>query len=177
MFFFVIACNSSEKTASSCTETGDCLPITYFKWEDSINGEWVVDANGDKVRFETETGYMNFGSTTYTNARIDTGDTNDFFVDEEIYGSVEVVKDINGETIVALVAPDGNYIDVSGTEGKLEIDVSNVQADLFSITTLQSTSLTPENKRVVRSIPLPAANAFVEEVTEVPQTGILWRKQ
>ena len=164
----------------------------YFVWEGSANEEWVVDANGDKVRFEMITGYMTFGNTIYTNARVNTGETAEFSLDGEIMGAVQSVVDVNDNQIVALVAPDGTYLDIRGNEDELYIDETDIPAMLISASSMESNSkasesdtlhsLSTDNGYVVNNTsttlppPMPASNAFIRPDVE-PQMGILRKSQ
>ncbi len=90
---------------------------TYIDWAGSVNGTFVVDATDDIFEFEITTGYLHFGSTTYTNAWVDS--YGDFYIDSVHIGAVYYVKSIYNETITALISNNGYYIDLYGPESNL----------------------------------------------------------
>ncbi len=173
----------------------------YIEWEGSANGEWVADANGDQVRFEVDTSYMNFGNTLYENVWID--EESNFLIDGILEGAVEYVAAVNGDTIVALVAPDGTYLDIVGTESELFIDntdlpatpvspiasqpdktttriashahsSSSVDSKKMSVATETDNISTPPTPQK-HLAPMLAPNAFTE-ASEEPKTNILQRR-
>ena len=163
----VTACNSDDdddEIAEAATES-----IQYFEWEGSINGEWVVDANGNKVRFEVENGYMNFGNTTYTNAWVDNGETANFSLDGEVIGAVTGVKDVNDNPIVALVALDGTYLDIVGTENDLHVDNTDIPAVLISSVASLSTETVIKSGSTRR---LPSLSNRTEPAVNTPTSEI-----
>jgi hypothetical protein len=146
--------------------------IQYIEWEGSANGEWVSDANGDLVRFEFETGYMNFGETVYYNVLVD--EESNFVMDGVIEGAVVEVTAENGDTIVALVAPDGTYLDIVGSESDLYVENTESPAATIASfdeekTTLRSLSSADSQKRSLTSTSsrlLPAIKRGSNAVTE-----------
>ncbi|MGD8925578.1 MAG: hypothetical protein PVG20_01930 [Thioalkalispiraceae bacterium] len=89
----------------------------YIDWAGSVNGTIVLDATGDEFEFESITGYLHFGNTTYTNAWVDA--FGNFYVDGLQIGAVYYVKSFYDETITALVSNHGYYIDIYGPESDL----------------------------------------------------------
>jgi len=162
----VTACNSDDDD----DEIAEAIEsIQYFEWEGSINGEWVVDANGNKVRFEVENGYMNFGNTTYTNAWVDNGETANFSLDGEVIGAVTGVKDVNDNPIVALVALDGTYLDIVGTENDLHVDNTDIPAVLISSVASLSTETVIKSGSTRR---LPSLSNRTEPAVNTPTSEI-----
>lgn len=102
---------------------GDSITSTYITWSGSANGEYVVDATGDMVRFEAGTGDMVFGSTRYTNIYV-SGST--LYFNGSKFGAVTYIQATNGSTIVGLICNNGYYADISGTESNLIIVCSSV---------------------------------------------------
>jgi len=195
-FLLLILCAA---LATACNDDDDeytdtYFDIQYFTWEGSINAEWVVDANGDKFKFEIENGYMVFGNTTYTNAWVDTGETADFSLDGEVMGAVQAVEDVNHDQIVALVAPNGTFLDIVGDEDELFIKNTDIPAVLVVATTtnsMRANSKVPDSN-IVHSLsstqknfaansatslppPMPASNAFIQRSGE-QRMGILTKK-
>ncbi len=109
---FLSACGGG-----SHEESYDYAYDEYIDWSGSVNGTLVVDATDDVFEFEVNTGYLHFGSTTYTNAWVDS--YGDFYVDGELIGAVFYVKSIYNETITALISNNGYYIDIYGPESDL----------------------------------------------------------
>jgi len=89
----------------------------YIDWAGSVNGTIVVDATDDEFEFESITGYLHFGNTTYTNAWVD--EFGDFYIDGIRVGGVYYVKSYYNETITALISNSGYYIDIYGPESDL----------------------------------------------------------
>ncbi len=186
--FFLAACNSSDNEEIIAIPAVDDVvvgDIQYIEWEGSANGEWVSDANGDRVRFEFETGYMNFGETVYYNVVLD--EESNFVMDGIIEGAVVEVFAVNGDTIVALVAPNGTYLDVVGSESDLSVQNTEIPAATIASfsedkTTLRSLSSSDSQKRSLTSTSsrlLPAIkmeqNAIMEQ-TGVRKSGVLYKK-
>ncbi len=185
---FLAACNSSDNEEIIAIPAVDDVvvgDIQYIEWEGSANGEWVSDANGDRVRFEFETGYMNFGETVYYNLLLD--EESNFVMDGVIEGAVVEVFAVNGDTIVALVAPDGTYLDIVGSESDLYIENTKIPAATIASfdeekTTLRSLSSTDSQKRSLTSTSsylLPAIKREPNAVTEPSgerKSGVLQRK-
>ena len=202
----IVACNDDdddyEQIATPAVNSEVvAAEIEYIEWEGNANGEWVADANGDQVRFEVDTSYMNFGDTTYSNVWVD--EDSNFLIDGILEGAVEYVAAVNGDTIVALVAPDGTYLDIVGTESELFIDNTDLPATPVSPIASQpdktttrlasnahSSSATDSKKMSVtadtsnistsptlqkRLAPMLAPNAFTEP-SEEPKTNILQRR-
>lgn len=197
------ACNSDGDEAPPASGGGD---NQYIVWEGSANEEVVVDVDGDAVKFEVGTGYMYFGNTTYTNARVDTR-TADFILDGQVVGTVSLVLNIYDDSITALVALDGTYLDIHGTEDNLVVANTNtvfqpasVSQTLTAMATEQDgqksyfdiqgtnthfqpalVSQTPTTMdtelSVQKSPPMPRSNAFVDQNSEYPQMGILQKAQ
>jgi hypothetical protein len=171
---FLVACNSSDDEVIATPAVGDVVvgDIQYIEWEGSANGEWVSDANGDLVRFEFETGYMNFGETVYYNVLVD--EESNFVMDGVIEGAVVEVTAENGDTIVALVAPDGTYLDIVGSESDLYVENTESPAATIASfdeekTTLRSLSSADSQKRSLTSTSsrlLPAIKRGSNAVTE-----------
>ncbi|MCK5525258.1 MAG: hypothetical protein KAI83_19185 [Thiomargarita sp.] len=185
---FLAACNSSDNEEIIAIPAVDDVvvgDIQYIEWEGSANGEWVYDANGDRVRFEFETGYMNFGETVYYNVLLD--EESNFVMDGIIEGAVVEVFAVNGDTIVALVAPNGTYLDIVGSESDLSVQNTEIPAATIASfdedkTTLRSLSSTDSQKRSLTSTSsrlLPAIkreqNAIMEQ-TGVRKSGVLYKK-
>jgi hypothetical protein len=186
--FFLAACNSSDNEEIIAIPAVDDVvvgDIQYIEWEGSANGEWVSDANGDRVRFEFETGYMNFGESVYYNVVLD--EESNFVMDGIIEGAVVEVFAVNGDTIVALVAPDGTYLDIVGSESDLSVQNTEISAATIASfdeekTTLRSLSSNDSQKRSLTSTSsrlLPAIkmeqNAIMEQ-TGVRKSGVLYKK-
>ena len=187
---FLVACNDDDSDVAS-PATGES--VRYFSWEDNANGEWVVDANGDKVRFEVDTGWMYFGSTAYTNAKVDIDDSSEFRLDGIVIGAVVAVKDTEGNTIAALVANDGTYLDIQGKEEELIVAKTEIPFVAASVSSSVSTSSVNGSSKMLRfeaveesnysenfqtsfkSVPLPASNAFA--TSDEPGLGILTQPQ
>jgi hypothetical protein len=187
-YLFLAACNSSDNEEIIAIPAVDDVvvgDIQYIEWEGSANGEWVSDANGDRVRFEFETGYMNFGETVYYNVVLD--EESNFVMDGIIEGAVVEVFAVNGDTIVALVAPDGTYLDIVGSESDLSVQNTEISAATIASfdeekTTLRSLSSNDSQKRSLTSTSsrlLPAIkmeqNAIMEQ-TGVRKSGVLYKK-
>lgn len=191
----ITGCDDDENVASSVTDT------EYYTWKGSDKGEWVVDANGDQIRFEVNTGYMHFGNTYYVNARVKK-DTSEFFLDGEVIGTIKLVKSVEGGTIAALVDTDNTYLDIRGIESDLFVDRTHFPAEIVSTSSIASQSV-PMTTASVResdsmvdihslasstesekdsqvsafSLPMPASNAFTEPSSEEYKTGILLQAQ
>ena len=161
---FLVACNDDDSEVAS-PATGES--VHYYTWDDSANGEWVLDANGDKVRFEVDTGWMYFGKTAYTNAQVDTGNSSEFRLDGILYGSVMLVKDTQGNNVAALVAIDGTYLDIQGSEDNLKIENTDIPFLAASAPSSDNSQTLP------KSIPLPASNAFATSNNSGSGWGIL----
>lgn len=101
---------------------GDSITSTYITWSGSANGEYVVDATGDMVRFEANTGDMVFGSTTYTNIYV-SGST--LYFNGSRFGTVASIKATNGSTIAGLICNNGYYADIYGPESSVTIVCSS----------------------------------------------------
>ena len=176
LVLFLGGCNDDDEELAS-PATGE--EARFYDWEGNANGEWVVDANGDKVRFEVDTGWMYFSNTAYTNAKVDTGDSSEFRLDGITIGAVIAVKDTEGNTIAALVANDGTYLDIQGAEEELTIVNTNlpfVAASVSSSSVVTASSVdgrkmlrfeaveesdsSDSSQTLSKSIPLPGSNAF-----------------
>ncbi|MCK5720334.1 MAG: hypothetical protein KAH84_10365 [Thiomargarita sp.] len=167
----LIACGGDdEKVATSATDSNSEEDLHYVQWEDNANGEWVVDATGDKLRFEADTGYMNFGNTVYDNVFVD--DDANFIIDDVIEGAIEYVLAENEEIIVAIVALDGTYLDIIGAESDLFVD----NTDIESIPATLSAAFNSQNQTPrILSPKLSAPNALVEN-NQQTKIGFLQHK-
>ncbi|RKZ72541.1 MAG: hypothetical protein DRR19_32040 [Candidatus Parabeggiatoa sp. nov. 1] len=210
---FLTACDERSDVATLANNEPSPPPSPYsppdfvnfrndLVWEDSFNNEDVSDATGEFVQFEAGTGYMQFGSTTYTNAWVDE-ENGDFYLDGEWLGGVAIVQDTNGDPIAALVARDDTLIDIAGTEYNLVVDNNTDLGVVFasyntaslqvppvetaatqhklavhSSTTAESESVDkPASQKLLRSFPMYKSNAIVGSDSEYPQMGILLKKQ
>ncbi len=163
----ITACNSDDEEDEFAVEFVD--ETLHFVWEGSVNGEWVVDASGDKVRFEIENGYMTFGNTTYENAWVDTGETADFSLNDEVIGAVQAVENVNNEQIVALVALDGTYLDIVGTEDNLSVEDTNIPAVLITETSSNPTSATSKAPASTAIHSLSSLSSKMNSAANTPQ--------
>ena len=197
LLFSVIltGCDEDENVASPVTNT------EYYTWKGSDKGEWVVDANGDQIRFEVNTGYMHFGNTYYVNARVKT-DTSEFLLDGEVMGTIKLVKSVEGGTIAALVDTDNTYLDIRGIESDLFVDRTHLPAEIAFTSSIASQSVPMTTTSVPEadsmgdvhslasstesvtdsqvsafSLPMPASNAFTEPSSKEYQMGILSQAQ
>jgi len=159
----------------------DYYDETYIYWEGSVNGTIVVDATDDAFEFEINTGYLHFGSTTYTNTWVDDGD---FFVDGELIGAVYYIKSFDNETITALISNNGYYIDIYGPES----DLAWEETSILPIYAFKSAS-TSENKfeqsiysqtaqetktkpSIQAKSPVKDLNAFTQDLPENNQSSL-----
>ena len=98
---------------------------SYITWTNSVNGELVVDASGDFVRFRSDTRNMVFGNTEYTNMHVNsTGATLSF--NGTIVGTISYIKSVTGSTITGLLCSNGAYMDIVGTQANLSVTCSSV---------------------------------------------------
>lgn len=111
-------------TLSACGGGGgDIITPAYITWTGSANGEYVVDATGDFVRFEANTGYMVFGSNVYTNSYVNGFN---WYLNGAKWGAVVSVKATNGSTIAGLLCNNGYYADIYGPESNATITCSTM---------------------------------------------------
>lgn len=89
----------------------------FIEWIGSANGEWVADVSPDFFRFEVDTGYMHFGSTTYTNTYVDA--SANLIWNSTIIAGVYYVESTSGDTVTALIGNNGCFIDIYGPESNL----------------------------------------------------------
>ena len=101
------------------------VPVSYITWLNSVNGELVADANGDFVRFRSDTRNMVFGNTEYSNLRVTTSGAQLVF-NGAVVGSVAYIKSVTGSTITGLLCSDGTYMDIFGDQSNLNIKCTSV---------------------------------------------------
>ena len=172
--------------------------VSYIVWEGNVEGEWVSDANYDWFRFESDTGYMQFGNTVYYNAWVE---GSNFYLNEVWAGTIALVEDQNGDLIAALVAPDNTLLDIMGTEDQLflastdyyypasyrvsqkvpPVETAATQHELAvhqisSATAASESGETPALQKPQKSFPMSASNAFVGLDSESINMGILLKK-
>lgn len=108
---------------------GDPIAATpaasYITWVNSANGQLVVDATGDFVKFRSDNGHMVFGTTEYTNMTVNsTGGALTF--NGTVVGGVAYIKSVTGSTIMGLVCSNGTFMDIFGTQNDLTVQCTTV---------------------------------------------------
>lgn len=99
--------------------------VSYITWINSVNGELVVDASGDFVKFRSDNRSMVFGSTEYSNMRVSSSGATLIFNGTTV-GSVSYIKSVGGSIIVGLVCSDGTFMDIFGSQSNLTYKCSAV---------------------------------------------------
>ena len=89
--------------------------ITYINWVNNANGEAVLDATNDAVKFRSDNGQMVFGSTTFSNISVNSNGGAITF-NGTVIGSVQAIKSTAGSRVAAMVCTDGTLVDIFGTE-------------------------------------------------------------
>ena len=79
----------------------DASAPSFLAWSGSANGPWVLDANGDAVRFRSDARTLFFGNTTYLNLVVD-GEGGLLYEGERI-GSVALLPGEDGSLVAAMV--------------------------------------------------------------------------
>ncbi len=101
------------------------LAVNYITWLNSVNGELVADANGDFVKFRSDTRNMVFGNTEYSNMRVTSSGAQLVF-NGAVVGTVSYIKSVTGSTITGLICSDGTYMDIFGDQSNLNIKCTSV---------------------------------------------------
>lgn len=99
--------------------------ISYISWTNSVNGESVIDASGDFVKFRSDSRNMVFGSTEYTNMTVSSTGAKLVF-NGNVVGTVLYIKSDSGSTITGLVCSDGTFMDIFGVQSNLTVKCSSV---------------------------------------------------
>lgn len=124
------ACGGGGEDGEVAGQIDQPAPVSYINWTQSSNGEAVLDATNDVVKFRADGGNMTFGSTTYSNILVDaSGGT--ITLDGTVLGQVALIKSSTGGSVAAMVCTDGTLIDIKGTEASLTIGCSSVFALLI----------------------------------------------
>lgn len=119
--FFVLffaGCGGGDSSVASSA-------ISYITWTNSVNGESVIDASGDFVKFRSDNRNMVFGATEYTNMQVSSSGAALIFNGVTV-GHVTYIKSVSGSTIVGLLCSDGTFMDIFGTQSNLTVKCSSV---------------------------------------------------
>lgn len=106
--------------------------VSYINWENSVNGTKVNDATNDFVQFESDSRYMSFGNTRYTNVYVNA--SAEIIFNGVQVGHVTYIKSTNGNTITGLISNNGYFLDIYGSESNLTIQESSIKPTLITVT-------------------------------------------
>lgn len=106
--FYAICMISCEGSDDNQNQTQQ-----YINWKNSSNGQWVLDAGGDNVRFESDTRQMEIKGTLCPNFTV--GTDSGFYQNNNRIGRLVGTKGSKGGTIVVLAGnSDNERIDLYG---------------------------------------------------------------
>ena len=119
-FLILAGCGGGGDDSSVATSA-----ISYITWTNSVNGESVIDASGDFVKFRSDNRNMVFGSTEYANMTVSSSGAELVF-NGNVVGTVSYIKSVSGSTITGLVCSDGTFMDIFGAQSNLTVKCSSV---------------------------------------------------
>lgn len=123
-FLMLTGCGSGSDSGGSDSVISIPEASKYISWNDSSNGEYVVDAYNKMVRFLKTTGVMEYNGSQYP-ATVVAG--SDLSVNGKKIGSINYVGSTSGGKITGLVGTDGKYLAISvDTSGNLTFGNTNI---------------------------------------------------
>lgn len=119
------ACGGGEEDGQVAGQIDQPPPVSYINWTQSSNGEAVLDATNDAVKFRADGGNMVYGNTAYYNILVDASG-GAITLDGAVMGHVALIKSSTGGSVAAMVCTDGTLVDIHGTEASLTISCTSV---------------------------------------------------
>lgn len=111
LLFSILLTSCENDSSNGNSESGE---RTYVSWSNSENGEWVLDANNDFVRFDADTREMVLGDTVCPSLTL--GDDGSIYHNGARIGRVAGWASSNEGTVVVMAGNNDNeLIDIYGT--------------------------------------------------------------